>query len=597
MKTELESKIQQWLLYMRDLRDTNGIGFNANDNVAGAMAACKLTKEELIQQTAINFDRVLRDLGIDVDHDHNSKGTAMRYAKMVINETFAGRYEAEPSITDFPNASNLDQLITVGPLRVESMCSHHHQNIRGSAFISVLPDPQGKVIGLSKFSRILRHYARRPQIQEELTSQVADHINEVIAPLGVAVIINAEHQCFDGETEILTEQGWVRFDELPRGLRVAQVDPITMRTTLVEPTDYIIQKNTSGIMHRYKNRRVDIMCTTDHRFLMKTEHGNTYNHDWDFLESENLPAAVYVPTAFNWVGETFELPSIGKRLTKMQFVAFMGLYLSEGCWRGPESVGGHDFFKGVGVEIIQKNGTKDCKRIARFLKESFGSQVSKMVDKRGIAYFFIENEKLAEYCHQFGRYSKEKVIPQIIKNAARPYLEEFIKWYYLGDGHKWHKSRTDLAYSDASMVCTASLQMARDLQEVYAKIGVSMNIHKYEGKKYQTTPSGRIGNKYVLWEQKGKGDRLNGGKSYLSISKSRRNVKYSDMVYCVTVPTGAIVVKRNDKIVVIGNCMACRGVMEPDAKTVTTVLRGEFQDSPTLRQEFQTYVALNSHKG
>lgn len=173
----------------------NNIPFFGNHNISEALQATGISKEDLIEEVAARMKGVLESLCIDVAHDHNSKGTALRFAKMVINETMSGRFDAEPSITEFPNASNLDQLISVSGLRVESMCSHHLQNIRGVAHIAVLPHPEGRVIGLSKFSRILRHFAKRPQIQEELTVQVSQYLQEKLQPLGVAVLIEAEHQC------------------------------------------------------------------------------------------------------------------------------------------------------------------------------------------------------------------------------------------------------------------------------------------------------------------------------------------------------------------------------------------------------------------
>lgn len=171
------------------------IAFKANDNISVALNALGLEARDLLSEVQASFNEVLHTMVIDVANDHNSDDTPRRYAKMVLLETLNGRYDPPPSVTEFPNVSNADQLIVVKKLRVESMCSHHHQNIRGYAHIAVLPSPTGKVMGLSKFSRILRHFAKRPQIQEELTVQVADYLNNVLDPLGVAVIIEAEHQC------------------------------------------------------------------------------------------------------------------------------------------------------------------------------------------------------------------------------------------------------------------------------------------------------------------------------------------------------------------------------------------------------------------
>ena len=180
-----------------------GQSFKANDNISDALLELGLGAKDLLAEVQAAFHEVLQTMVIDVANDHNSVDTPRRYAKMVLLETQNGRYELAPKVTDFPNVSNADQLIVVKKLRVESLCSHHHQNIRGYAHIAILPRPDGKVFGLSKYSRILRWFAKRPQIQEELTVQVAEYIQNILDPLGVAVIIEAEHQCMScrGVTE------------------------------------------------------------------------------------------------------------------------------------------------------------------------------------------------------------------------------------------------------------------------------------------------------------------------------------------------------------------------------------------------------------
>lgn len=136
---------------------------------------------------------LLRALRIDTESDHNTKGTAKRVARMYVDEVMAGRFQPPPDVTDFPNAANLDQVYVVGPCDVRSMCSHHLVPILGKAWIAVLPSE--RVMGLSKFSRLLRWVMARPQIQEEATVQLADAIERAIAPRGLAVVVKAQHLC------------------------------------------------------------------------------------------------------------------------------------------------------------------------------------------------------------------------------------------------------------------------------------------------------------------------------------------------------------------------------------------------------------------
>ena len=151
-------------------------------------------REMLISSIEEQMKHMMVTLNIDIRDDPNSKDTPHRFAKMLINETMAGRYGPAPVITTFPNSKEYDQTIMSGPIRIESMCSHHWQPFIGEAYIAYIPDET--VIGLSKLSRIAIFYAKRPQIQEELTQQIANHIEEVLgSSYGVAVMIRSQHQC------------------------------------------------------------------------------------------------------------------------------------------------------------------------------------------------------------------------------------------------------------------------------------------------------------------------------------------------------------------------------------------------------------------
>jgi GTP cyclohydrolase IA len=106
-----------------------------------------------------------------------------------------GRYEAPPRITEFENAQGFDQLIVTGPVDLRSTCAHHLMPIYGNAYIGVLPSAEGKIIGLSKYDRIVDYFASRLQIQEELVKQIGQHIVDLTAPRGLAVRISAVHMC------------------------------------------------------------------------------------------------------------------------------------------------------------------------------------------------------------------------------------------------------------------------------------------------------------------------------------------------------------------------------------------------------------------
>lgn len=171
--------------------ENNNGKFFANDNISEYLMDGDI--ELLVREVSQKFEAVLRSLVIDIDKDHNTQNTANRVAKMFIKETFSGRYDEEPTNTAFPNASKYDQVYVVGPIAIHSACSHHFQNIIGHAYVGIAPG--AKVIGLSKFHRQIRHITRRPQIQEEMTSAIADQLMKITEADGIAVQVDAVHHC------------------------------------------------------------------------------------------------------------------------------------------------------------------------------------------------------------------------------------------------------------------------------------------------------------------------------------------------------------------------------------------------------------------
>jgi GTP cyclohydrolase I len=168
-----------------------GMPFAANDNIAQVLLPGDV--EQIQAEVQVAMENLLRALVIDVDTDHNTRETAKRVAKMYVKEVFKGRYLPPPEVTSFPNAKKLDEIYTCGPITVRSACSHHLVPIVGKCWIGVIPGE--RVIGLSKFNRIVEWIASRPQIQEELSVQIADYIENEIQPLGLAVVIKASHLC------------------------------------------------------------------------------------------------------------------------------------------------------------------------------------------------------------------------------------------------------------------------------------------------------------------------------------------------------------------------------------------------------------------
>ena len=163
----------------------------ANDNIADYLQDGDI---EIIQaEVQKHMQGVLDALLIDTTNDHNTQETAKRVAKMYVREVFAGRYEKAPKITDFPNAKELDQVYTLGPISIRSACSHHLVPITGKLWIGILPSE--RVIGISKFVRLANWIMSRPHIQEEAAIMLADELEQRIKPKGLALVMDAQHQC------------------------------------------------------------------------------------------------------------------------------------------------------------------------------------------------------------------------------------------------------------------------------------------------------------------------------------------------------------------------------------------------------------------
>jgi GTP cyclohydrolase I len=167
--------------------------FHANDNIADFIQPGEL--EQLLDEVTDKMQAVLDSLVIDTTNDHNTEDTARRVAKMYLKEVFAGRYTKAPTITEFPNAEHLNELMIVGPITVRSACSHHFCPVIGQLWIGVMPNERTNVIGLSKYARLADWIMGRPQIQEEAVVQLADLIQEKTQPDGLAIVMEATHYC------------------------------------------------------------------------------------------------------------------------------------------------------------------------------------------------------------------------------------------------------------------------------------------------------------------------------------------------------------------------------------------------------------------
>jgi GTP cyclohydrolase I len=155
--------------------------------------AFELSDEEKIDQIALHFGQIMDILGLDRTDD-SLQGTPRRVAKMYVKEIFSGLNPANfPDIKLFENKYKYQQMLVEKNILFYSNCEHHFVPIIGKAHVAYISS--GKVIGLSKINRIVQHFAKRPQVQERLTVQIAEALRKALETDDVAVVIDATHLC------------------------------------------------------------------------------------------------------------------------------------------------------------------------------------------------------------------------------------------------------------------------------------------------------------------------------------------------------------------------------------------------------------------
>lgn len=159
-----------------------------------ALASVAPEDRERVEAIASHVRGLLRELDIDLD-DPNMIDTDLRVAKMYLEMFHGLREGAEPKVTTFPNAEGYEHMVMERDIPFYSLCAHHLVPFYGKAHIAYIPG--GSILGLSKFARILEFYAKRPQLQERLTEQVADFFVEKLDPKGAMVVIEARHLCVE----------------------------------------------------------------------------------------------------------------------------------------------------------------------------------------------------------------------------------------------------------------------------------------------------------------------------------------------------------------------------------------------------------------
>jgi GTP cyclohydrolase IA len=189
---------------LANMKEVDGIGTLTIDEIGDEHIATSydtplrpdafdLSEEEKMDIIAGHFKEIMLTLGLDLTDD-SLKGTPKRLAKMYVQEIFNGLDPKNlPKVALFDNKYKYNEMLVEKNITFYSNCEHHFVPIIGKAHVAYISG--GKVIGLSKINRIVQHFAKRPQVQERLTVQIANYLKEVLETDDVAIVIDAAHMC------------------------------------------------------------------------------------------------------------------------------------------------------------------------------------------------------------------------------------------------------------------------------------------------------------------------------------------------------------------------------------------------------------------
>nr|WP_243638220.1 GTP cyclohydrolase I FolE [Rubrobacter taiwanensis] len=505
--------------------------------------------EEELHVDFARIERAVREILLAIGEDPEREGlrdTPRRIARAYAF-LFAGLAEDPRAHLSVGFQENHHEMVLVRDIPFYSMCEHHLMPFIGKAHVGYIPN--GKVVGLSKLARVVEGYSRRPQLQERLTGQIADALYRGLDAQGTIAVVEAEHLCYDRETEILTRRGWVRFDEMDVEDEVAQVDPDSLRMSFVPPRN-LVRYRYSGPMYRWRSDTVSLMVTPEHRMVYRAE----WDLRWSVAPAYAMPPAFYVPQAVKWdAPDVRRVDFAGESVSGDDFAAFMGMWLSGGWMRSDE--------RGVAVSRNAEGGTDEIRALLQRLPFGFRRAVCK--DRSERVRFESGHRGLYEALRAFGK-PEVRCVPDEIKGMSARQIELFLRWLAPGEGR---------------IYMSGSCRLMDDVQELLLRVG--------------ETGALRICKDHARIEVRTRGERPEedcGSWGRLRAEHLER-VDFDDEVFCVSVPTGAVLVRREGLPVVSGNCMTMRGVQKPGSITVTSAVRGIYARDERSRQEAMALIS------
>jgi len=347
--------------------------------------------------------------------------------------------------------------------------------------------------------------------------------------------------CLSEDTEILTENGWKRFPELTDSDKVATLRDY--RYLEFQKPIALIYDQYQGNMTYLANKYVDILCTKQHRLLIKTQWKG-----WHFVKASltELPKRFYLKKNCEWIGkeqDTFILPGYFETYHKRFYppkiipmdlwLEFLGFYLAEGSC---ENTNGNR-------RITITNSNPELVHYYKSIAEKLGFKpfVTKSNKSMNLR---ISDRQLYEYLIKLGKYAWQKYIPKEFKQLSPKHLEHLLKGLADGDGCR--------RYSNSLEFKLSSKQLVDDIGEIGLKLGYAVNFseHKSYSKFFPKDNKTYVIKKtYRVYLSKNKGEIRFSSK----LKNIRKNIRYKGIVYCVTVPNSTILVRRNGKTCWVGN--------------------------------------------
>jgi phosphoribosylamine-glycine ligase len=371
--------------------------------------------------------------------------------------------------------------------------------------------------------------------------------------------------CYSADTQVLTEDSWKSFDELSSDTKVIVADPSSREIWLEKPLKRY-WRDYEGEMILFENRNLCLLVTPNHKMLVQQRKDK---HKKIIIEAKDYKGEHWIYQAGKWKGKNedfFTLPEhnykFNRKLKEVKinfahWARFLGIYLAEG-----------HVVKRKSADRVYISQTKQSKNFDA-IKQILDKLPFNFTYEESLYWFRINSLQLATYLERFGT-AHQKYIPKYIKNSEPEIMLEFLKAFNLGDGD---------VHLGKLRFCSSSKRLINDIQEMLTKLDCSsiitidkrkMMVNPLNKKKYKASPIYSIEKKE---------------RNRTSIRKhNKKLVKYKGKVGCVTVSTGFVVVRRNNRVAIAGNTGGMGSYSQADG-SLPFLSKSELEESIGILQK------------